>query len=435
MKQLRFYLFLLAGAAISFGSYGCLRDKCTSTQTFTRFDPIVKKASEFRTGVQAESPRSLRNPGKIYAIGQYLLINERNEGIHVIDNSNPAAPTPVVFWKIDGNVDMAIAGNYLYADQYVDLLTIDISNLQQPSLVCTQQLAFQLNGRDINGDFIVGYKGTDITQEIDCGDQRAVQTWFSEGDVVFMNSGSLNNGVFDTGIKNFSNAQVAYSGEGSSMPSGIAGSFARFGLASGYLYTLDNFLLRSWSLSNPSCPSKTDSVYTAGNVETIFPWKDRLFVGSPTGLQIFNNSNPARPVSESFFSHATGCDPVVCDNENAYVTVRGGTPCNGNINQLDIIDIRNLPTVTLTRSYNMTSPMGLSVTDRYLYVCDNGLKIYDKSNPNDLDLKKHFNKINAYDVIALNSGLVMVVGDDGFYQFDVSDPSDPKQLSHITVSQ
>ena len=81
----------------------------------------------------------------------------------------------------------------------------------------------------------------------------------------------------------------------------------------------------------------------------------------------------------------------------------------------------------------MTSPMGLAVTDEHLFVCDDCLKIYDKSNPLDLDLKKHYKNLKTYDVIAFTDDHLMVVGDGGFYQFDVSDASDPKQISLIPV--
>ena len=121
---------------------GCLRDECTSTRTYVRFDPIYKLPVDFRIGISAESPRTLHKPGKIYAFGTYLFINELHEGIHVIDNTNPASPQNIAFWKIPGNVDMAIRGNHLYADQYVDLLTIDISEVQTRSWFALRRMLF-----------------------------------------------------------------------------------------------------------------------------------------------------------------------------------------------------------------------------------------------------------------------------------------------------
>lgn len=78
--------------------------------------------------VYADAPRSVKNPGKIYYKDNYLLINERGEGLHVLDNSNPADPVNIAFLHIPGNFDMAVKGTTLFADNGIDLLSLDISN-------------------------------------------------------------------------------------------------------------------------------------------------------------------------------------------------------------------------------------------------------------------------------------------------------------------
>ncbi len=427
MKYTLFLRFAFVGLVLVAFS-GCLRDDCKSTRTYVRFDPVYKSPAEFRVGISAEAPRDMHNPGKMYASGTYLFINERQEGIHIIDNSDPSHPQNVGFWKIPGNVDMAIKGNYLYADQYVDLLTVDISDLLHPNLVCTQEEAFQLHGFTPQLGYLVDYVQNEVTETISCDDQFSGNQWFMRENAVFFDAAVLSSSSSTPRNPSFNSAS-----NGIPAATGIAGSYARFGIVDNFLYTVDNFTLRSWSLDNPSCPASRETVQIGWNIETIFPWKDRLFVGSQTGVFIFNNSNPARPVQESVFVHATGCDPVVCDDDNAYVTIHDGTTCNGTFNQLDVIDIRNLPTATLTKSYTMTKPMGLSVTNEHLFLCDNGLKIFDKSDPANLKQVSHMSDIITYDVIAFSDELLMVIGDNGFYQFDVSDPEQPRQISLIPV--
>lgn len=423
MKRNHYLLILLSGLALALG--GCLRDECKSSRTFVRLDPVYKTPLEFRTGVRAESPRALHKPGKIYAFQQYLFINERQEGIHVIDNSDPANPRSVAFWAIEGNVDMAIRGNYLYADQYVDLLTIDIGDLQNPRLVCRSQDAFTLHGFTPGQGYLVDYTQSQVTEEVSCTDDRWNNPWFRNGDVVFVQMDAAFNGGSAPGFSSNTSIPAA---------TGIAGSYARFALYDQYLYTVDRSLLRTWSVGKPDCPSKIDSVYAGWNIETIFPWKDRLFLGSQTGVFIYNNKNPQKPVQESSFIHATGCDPVVCDDNNAYVTLHSGTTCNGDINQLDVIGIQNLPWTSLLKSYPMTKPMGLSLAGDYLYLCDDGLKIFDKSSPASLKLLSHLKNIKTYDVIALDASHLLIVGDSGFLQYDVSDPKNPKQISLLPVA-
>ena len=100
-----------------------------------------------------------------------------------------------------------------------------------------------------------------------------------------------------------------------------------------------------------------------------------------TGLFIYDISNGAAPVNEGQFMHARACDPVVADNDYAYVTLRSGTFCSGIDNELDVINIQySFP--SLVKIYPMTNPHGLSKDGNLLFVCDgkDGLKIYDASH-------------------------------------------------------
>jgi hypothetical protein len=420
MKKTTTIFGMLTLFALAFVWQGCLRDSCESTTTFVRYDPIYKTAAAARAQLKVEGPRTLKKPGKLYVYGRYLFINERQEGIHVLDNSDPSNPRPIAFWNLPGNVDMAIKGQQLYADQYMDLVTFDLSNWPNPQEVCRQTNAFGLFGFTPNRGYIVDYERTETVQELPCNDPRTNNGWFQMNDAVFVNR---------------ANTQTQSGIGGGALPAstGIAGSYARFGLVNDYLYTVDRTTLKTYAATS-SCLVRADSVQVGWNIETIFPWRDRLFLGSQTGVFIFNNTNPARPRQEAVFQHATGCDPVVCDENYAYVTVHSGTNCQGTINNLSIIDITQLPTARHSKTYDMKKPMGLSVTGKYLYLCDDGLKIFDKTQPLDLKLLSHLKSLKTYDVIALDATHLLVIGDGGFYQFDVSDPAKPKQISKIAAN-
>ena len=422
-------LFSVLSIATLISLSGCLRDDCSSTRTYVRFDPVYKTLEECRVGISAEGPRTMKKPGKIYAIGQYMLITELQEGIHVIDNSNPTNPVPVAFWSIPGNVDMAVRGHYLYVDQYIDLLTIDISNLQQPQVVCRAENVFALHGFDPTRGYLVDYVQAQVTETIDCNDDQWGNVWFVRGDVIFVTDALMS--AQSTGGPTRRNNNIPAA-------TGIAGSYSRFGQYDNYLYCVDNNSMRPFSLTDASCPVAQNTIGIGWNIETIFPWKDRLFIGSQNGVFIFNASNPAQPVLETVFSHATGCDPVVCDEENAYVTIRDGSECRNGVttpvNQLDVVDIRNLPAASLRKTYPMTNPKGLSVAGKYLYLCDDGLKVFDKEDPLNMKPVAHIKGIKTYDVIAMDETHLLVVGDDGFYQYDVSDPAAPKEISRISVT-
>ena len=78
--------------------------------------------------ITATDPQPIENLGKIYYKDSFIYVNERNKGIHVIDNTNPAHPMPVRFINVAGSEDIAIKGNILYADNITDLVAIDISD-------------------------------------------------------------------------------------------------------------------------------------------------------------------------------------------------------------------------------------------------------------------------------------------------------------------
>ena len=82
-----------------------------------------------RSSTDIIAPRPIIESGKIYAYKDMVLVNDVDEGIHIIDNSNPENPVKKAFIKIIANKDMEVKGDYLYADSLMDLLVFDISDL------------------------------------------------------------------------------------------------------------------------------------------------------------------------------------------------------------------------------------------------------------------------------------------------------------------
>lgn len=80
-------------------------------------------------------PQPIGTLGKIYYKDPYLYVNERFKGIHVYDNSDPTMPVPIAFIQIFGSEDIAITGDILYADNYTDLVAIDISDINNVRVV------------------------------------------------------------------------------------------------------------------------------------------------------------------------------------------------------------------------------------------------------------------------------------------------------------
>ena len=435
MKKTFLPAFMLI-ALLSIGFSSCLEDKCDNTQTYTQWNPVYKTDAEIRTPPQYQAARPLKNTGKIYFYDKYILVNEQKQGIHIIDNTNPSSPQNVGFISIIGNVDMAIKGNYLYADNYMDLLTIDISTLTNPRVTCREEVVFNSTfWKDPQRGWLVDYEPQKITQQLDCNDPSLLDYgggWFGRRNGVIIElsgANKSNTGVFRTD-----------NGATGATPTGVGGSFARFTFNGNNFYTVDRSQLKTFSLNRLDCPALVATNNVGWNIETIFPYKDKLFIGSTTGMFIYDVVNPNKPVQLSSFTHGRACDPVVVENDMAYITLHTGTRCDGFLNQLSIVDVKNLTNPSLIKIYNMQSPKGLSVWDNILYLCDDGLKIYDVTNKTAVDknLKSHITGFETFDVIPYdfnNKRHVMVIGKDGLFQFDVTDPTKPKELSKISVTK
>jgi hypothetical protein len=402
---------------------GCVKDNITRTYTYSYYLPVYKTTAEVRANIKSNSSQQVVNPGKIVLLGNYIFLNEVDKGIHVIDNSNPASPRNVAFIDIPGNMDLALKGNTLYADLYTDLVTLDISN---PLNVVVKKYnegvfpyrsygnGFYNDSTKIITDWVK--RDTSITENINDDPQFVVpQTAYMDVSVNYSSSGSKNPGS----------------------PVGKGGSMARFTIVDKRLYTVSNTDLNVFNITIPSEPAYTKKVNLGTwNIETIFPFKDKLFVGSQNGMFVYNISNVDDPSLVGQFSHVQSCDPVIADDDYAYVTLRTGSACFGNTNQLDVLQLNSFTNPSLVKSYPFTNPHGLSKDGNLLFICDgsDGLKIYNASDVSHLKLIKQFSNIETYDVIAYDH-IALVVAKDGLYQYDYSDANNIHLISKIGISK
>ena len=415
MKKILMFAICIA---ILFLFQSCTRDSCRNT--YNIFEPIYKTLSQIRAEMKSNPPQPLQNTGKIYLYGNYIFLNELNKGIHVIDNSNPSSPKNISFINIPNNADLAVKGNYLYADSYSDIAVFDISNPAQITAVKFMDNVIKDRNAywysSTNADSIkvlAGYRERDTT--VDCA---IYNRWYNCTSCAYQSAGGA---VF------FAAAPQT----------GVSGSMARFTTLNDYLYTVSNSKLYSINISNPSNPQQAGSKNLWGGIETIYPFQNKLFIGSSNGMFIYDLSNPSDPVQEGQFSHFTSCDPVIADAQYAYVTLRSGTTCRGaTINELDVVDIANLSNPVLKKTYSLFNPHGLSKDGDKLFICDGstGLKIYNAFDANNLQLIKEIKGLETYDVIARN-GKAIVVAKDGLYQYDYSNDSNIKQISKINISK
>lgn len=93
--------------------------------------------------IKSEQPRAIVNGGKIYMMNSTLYQVEEGLGIHVINLSDPSQPKKVAFITIDGAHEISIKGQYLYSNNYNDLVVVDISDISAAHMVKRMKNTFR----------------------------------------------------------------------------------------------------------------------------------------------------------------------------------------------------------------------------------------------------------------------------------------------------
>lgn len=439
MKTLKYSLSVLISAFMLLSLSSC-EDKVEEKITYTANVPVYKSMADVLSGVRLTAPEELENTGKIYSYANLIYIAEAEKGVHVFDNSNPSNPVNIGFINIPGNKDIAIKDGFLYADCYTDLLVIKMNSARDYELINRVEGVFNyvipeyntkypLAQIDESKGIVVGYTIEEVTTtkdyivyheapyevRMDNFDQTVRPSFGAVGE---------SGGARSTGL----------SGGGE----GLGGSFAQFMIVEDQLYVMNSTSeISFYDISSPAEPFENGSFSPGWEIETLHKYKENLFIGGRMGMYIYSVVDPANPTYLSEFNHADACDPVVADDRYAYVTLRTGTNCMGQLNQLEVIDIQNISNARHLKTVQMTNPHGVGIDrdNNVLFVCDGsaGLKVYDASELHLIEsqhILQEIQGITAYDVIPLD-GRLMLIAEDGLYQYDYN--SNDKWLTMLSV--
>lgn len=392
------------------GSFSSCKNGCTEYRTYIKYTPIIKSLEEVRSSFELQSPKELENPRKIYTYNSYLMIVDEFKGFQILDNSDKTNPVALKFIKLDGCTDVAVSNGKIYANQGPDIVRLSFDDIS--SIEIEQRLEEVMNSSLRSGDnFTYDYTREEVTEEVSCSQGRnGGGIWFEDNGIV-------------------ANAESSGSSSGSS---GTGGSMARFSIVQGDLYIVDNTDLACVDISNGF--SQKSSTSLGRGIETIFGTEEYLFLGTATGMLVYDRNNGNSPTYVSSISHARGCDPVVVSGSKAYVTVKGGSRCGAADDELIVVDISDIRNLRTLATHSMTSPNGLGISGDYVLICDGpaGLRIFDRSD--DLSIRENevatISDVEAYDVIPLD-GYFILSTKDGVYQYDYADISNPKLLSKV----
>jgi hypothetical protein len=231
--------------------------------------------------------------------------------------------------------------------------------------------------------------------------------------------------------------ETAGNGIDAAAPSnGQGGSLARFAVVGNYLYAVDQENLSVFNISNAAAPSLVKTIKVGFEIETIFPFKDKLFIGSTSVVHIFSIDNPESPakLSEAISSNVIRrCDPVVAKDNVAYATLRTNGPCGGLQSVLAVYDITNVLKPVQRQTVLVGEPYGLGYQNNTLYVCDKqlGLEVYDITSPYSPQRIKSYQDAEWYiDVIPYNDVLICWTS-DGVLLYDITNNKNPVKIATI----
>ncbi len=105
------------------------------------------------TKIKNEKPKPLISGTNFILYKTYILLIEKNEGIHIVDNSNPALPSFISFIALPSVQHLTASEDVLYVNYGKDLVIVDISNINNVKFLSSVKGFFSTDQEVIPPDF------------------------------------------------------------------------------------------------------------------------------------------------------------------------------------------------------------------------------------------------------------------------------------------
>lgn len=227
----------------------------------------------------------------------------------------------------------------------------------------------------------------------------------------------------------------------------IVGKYKTLVAVDNFLYAVNHTQLITFDMTDKENPVEVDKKDVGMDIENLYHVDRALFIGSQTNLHIYQIAENGIPTKKSdtpyirFGDEITTCDPVIADQDIAYVTLSSdfwnrvnGCPTLVTINELRAYDVADLENPQLKGVYQLNNPMGLSIDGDYLFVSDGdaGVAIFEVDHDGYATLINTIPGFPTYDLSAENNKL-LVVSEEEIRQYDYSDINDIKLYSTLSL--
>ncbi len=116
-------------------------DKPKSIGVVDAYKPIYGNSAELKV-ISQKPAQPIVSGGKIAKSGQILYQVEEGKGIHIIDLSNPSIPVNKSFISIPLCNEVTLKSNFLYSNNGIDLVVLNVSNINAVTLSTRLENAF-----------------------------------------------------------------------------------------------------------------------------------------------------------------------------------------------------------------------------------------------------------------------------------------------------
>lgn len=405
----KYLLLAVAGAGLL--STACTKTKGEITMTYNKATAVYADLAEIRDVPLVASAKSINDPGKIFIGDKFILIGEKEEGIHVFDNTNPNNPTAISFLQLPMTREFYVDGDFIYAEGHYDFMKIDMTDMYNPQLKNRVEYAFGESHENGEGQDIIGFNYETVTETFELGSEEAEA--LEEDSYLYYD-------YMDQLIP-VSTVPSSFVGAGGD----VKGTMNKITTLNDYAYVVGNYEIFVFS-DQGSDMTLVNRVYTqSGDVETIYPYDNYLYLGTQSSMELYSTSNPESPSEVSTYWHPTSCDPVLPTGDVAYLTLRSAdnSGCSGDENTLTVIDMTDVFDPQPLNVIALDSPYGMGVDADYLWVGQgtNGLSVFDNTDANNPQFIKTFTNVQGYDVIPnpYVTDAIYVTGDNGMEMFSV----------------
>lgn len=326
----------------------------------------------------------------------------RPDIFHILDISQPAAPTKVGKYKID-SAPVAVAGGYAYLCGRGNLHVVDVSIPTSPREVGVYEVAGGANAKDI----------------LTVGDYAYVTETSSDGEG---GTGGLR--ILDA--TDPANLKPVDFFEVPGTTSDLAASHPSADRERTHIHMANSEVgLLTIDVSQPAQPVEVASYAVPGGAEDVAAVSDRAYVidGEKT-LHIIDLSEPSKPVEVGFYRSIAGR----LEAANGYLYIAGG---NAGLTILRDIEVPITPTVTAERPGSSPTPASTRASNPWSLRRHNARRsgAAQVTGPETPRLKWTFEGAEHFSspVIGADGTIYLAAGGGTLYAFD---PSGAKRWTH-----